>query len=117
MDLSTPRKEKRLKNTYVGTGHSASYYRYKPLKILHFELCSSWLNKGKECLVAQVRYIDIETGEVTNGILWTESYTLIDTIKGTEPTLPHYTKIIQKRDRYYYFVTLNDKEKTDLLNV
>lgn len=118
MDLSTPkRKERRLKYDYEGEGMSASFYRYKPIRISQFEICKSWLNPDKDCLVAQVEYIDKETGELVKGTMWTESYTLLDTIRDTEKELPHYTKIVKKRDGYYYFVKLNDKEKQLLLNV
>lgn len=96
---------------------SAGLFRYKPLKITQFEICESWLNPSKECLVAQVTYIDKDTQEAIRRTLWTESYTLVNTIKGTEDSLPHYTKIVVKKDGYYYFVRLNEKEKQLLLNV
>lgn len=65
MDLSTPHKERRLKYDYSGRGMSASFFRFQPIKITQFEICDSWLNDGKQCLVAQIKRIDKETGEVT----------------------------------------------------
>ena len=117
MDLSTSRRERRLKHDYVGEGMSAAHLRYKPIKIIQFEICRSWLNDNKDCLVAQAMFVDKETGEVKKVTIWTESYSLIKTIRGTEDSLQHYTKIIRKRDGYYYFVKLNDIEKSTLLNI
>lgn len=63
-------------------------------------------------LVAQVYYLS--GGSIETRPLMTEGYKLLKTIKGTESELPHYTKIIRKRDGYYYFAALNDKEKEPL---
>ena len=43
-------------------------------------------------------------------LLITESYTLIKTLQGTEDRLPHHTKIVRKRDGYYYFTALLPQE-------
>ena len=63
-------------------------------------------------LAAQVYYV--EDGAIEARLLIAEGYKLLKTIRGTEAELPHYTKIIRKRDGYYYFTALNDKEKEPL---
>lgn len=83
---------------------------YIPIMITQFEVTSSTLHPGKDMMVAQVAYIG-NGGEIISRTLFTESYTLISTIKGTESELPHYTKITRKRDGYFYFIKLNEKEK------
>ncbi len=50
-------------------------------------------------------------------MVFSESYSLIKTIRGTEAGLPHLTKIVRKRDGYLYFTALNDKEKKCLITI
>ena len=50
-------------------------------------------------------------------MVFSESYSLIKTIRGTEDELPHLTKIDRKRDGYLYFTALNDKEKKYLITI
>ena len=50
-------------------------------------------------------------------MVFSESYSLIRTIRGTEDGLPHLTKIVRKRDGYLYFAALNDKEKKCLITI
>lgn len=63
-------------------------------------------------LAAQVYFM--EDGAIEVRLLLAEGYKLLETIRGTEDQLPHYTKIIRKRDGYYYFAALNEKEKEPL---
>lgn len=106
MDLSSPKREKRLKLRYEGVGIAASHMMYVPIRIDQFEIVDSWMNEGKKCLVMQASYIDKSTGEISKCLIWTEAYKLIEDIKGTEQTLPHYTKI-SRNGRYMFYVQLN----------
>lgn len=117
MDLQTPRRERILKFQYTGRAVRATDILYKPIKILFFEIAKSQIHEGQELLVMQTECIDKETGEIIHQPVMTESFTLIDTIKETEDSLPHYTKIIRKRDGYLYFVVLNNEEKKKLLTI
>ena len=112
MDLSTSRGQKILKHQYLGKRAYCGQLLYKPLLICHFEITASQLHAGKEMLAAQVYYV--EDGAIEARLLIAEGYKLLKTIRGTEAELPHYTKIIRKRDGYYYFAALNDKEKEPL---
>ncbi len=112
MDLSTPRGQKILKHQYLGKCIYCGQLLYKPLLICHFEITASQLHAGKEMLAAQVYFM--EDGAIETRLLLAEGYKLLETIRGTEDQLPHYTKIIRKRDGYYYFAALNEKEKESL---
>ena len=98
MDLSTPRGQKLLKHQYLGKRAYCAELLYKPLLICHFEIVASQQNAGKQMLVAQVYYLN--DGAIEARPLMAEGYKLLATIKGTEDQLPHYTKIIRKRDGY-----------------
>lgn len=116
MDLMTIRRERRLKYIYQGSSIQPGGLLYKPIKITQFEITASTLHPGKDMVVAQVVSVS-KDGEITQNILFTESYTLLSTLKGTEDSLPHYTKITRKKDGYYYFVILNEKEKEILSKI
>ena len=117
MDLQTPRRTRRLNLNYEGPARSASQILYTPIKITQFEITESWLHPGKECLVFQSVNLNHESGEIIKTMVFSESYSLIKTIRGTEDELPHLTKIVRKRDGYLYFVALNDKEKKCLITI
>jgi len=67
-------------------------------------------------LVAQVSFL-ADDGKAQTGVLFTESYSLIDSIRNTEEDLPHTTKIIRKSDRDYYFCQLNKIELSKLKTI
>ena len=117
MDLSSTRRERRLKLRYEGVAVSAGNLLYTPIKITHFEIVDSCLNPGKRMLMAQTRYIDKQTGEVAIRPLMTESYQLIHDIEGTEDSLPHYTKIRRAKDGMLLWTTLNQEEKQILFTL
>lgn len=50
-------------------------------------------------------------------MVFSESYSLIRTIRGTEAGLPHLTKIVRKRDGQLYFTALNQQEKKILTTI
>ncbi len=114
MDLSTPARKRLLKYRYDGTSVMPGKILYTPVKITRFEIADSTIHPGKKMVVAQVVYLE-KDGTVERRVLFTESYTLIDTLKETEGSLPHYTKIVRKRDGFYYFAKLNDIEKRNLV--
>ena len=58
-----------------------------------------------------------KSGEIIKTMVFSESYSLIKTIRGTEAGLPHLTKIVRKHDGYLYFAALNDKEKKCLITI
>lgn len=101
-----------LKQQYKGRKLYVADVLYRPIKITTFEIVKSVLHKGKDMLVAQVEIK--QSDKVECCVLFTESYTLIKTIRGTEKELPHITKIVRKRDRYYYFVPLNAIEMKEI---
>lgn len=113
MDLSTPRRQKRLKHQYLGKGVQTGAVRYKPILITQFEIADSTLHAGKDMLVAQIHWL--EDGAIETHPLFAEGYKLIETVQGTEESLPHFTKIVRKRDGYDYFTPLNAKEKEPLI--
>ena len=117
MDLQTPRITRRLNLHYEGPARSASQILYTPIKITQFEITESWLHPGKECLVFQSVNLNRKSGEIIKTMVFSESYSLIKTIRGTEAGLPHLTKIVRKRDGYLYFAALNDKEKKCLITI
>lgn len=112
MNLTTPRGQKILKRQYLGRRAYCAELLYKPLLITDFEIVASRLNDGKQMLVAQTYHL--EGGSIEARPMMTEGFKLLETIRGTEEQLPHYTKIIKKRDGYYYFAALNEKEKEPL---
>jgi len=116
MDLITPKRRRLHSTPFDGVGTSARNVLYIPLKIIRFEINESVLHLGKKMLTFQADYID-KNGVRYHRPVMTESFTLINTISGTESELPHYTKIIRKRDGYFYFVKLNDIEKSQLINI
>lgn len=97
-----------LKGRYEGKAIYVRNLLGNPIIIDHFEIVPSRHNKGKDMLVAQV---------VLNGdrrVLFTESYSLIDTLRQTRDSPPYATKIVRKSDGYLYFVKLN---KVELNNI
>lgn len=117
MDLHTPRKAQRLHLHYEGPARSASQILYTPIKITQFEITESWLHPGKECLVFQSVNLNHQNGEIIKAMVFSESYSLIKTIRGTEAGLPHLTKIVRKRDGQLYFTALNQQEKKILTTI
>lgn len=109
MNLCTPNRKPLLRNRYVGSRILPGQIIGKPIAITRFEIVPSRKNPGKPLLVAQIESDGIPS------VLMTESWTLIDTIRGTESELPHHTKIVRKRDGYYYFVQLNKMEIKQLI--
>lgn len=108
MNLSTPERKPLLRYRYEGSRVLPGQLIGRPITITRFELTASRMNPDKSLLVAQV---EAPTG---SHVLMTESWTLIGTLRGTEDMLPHQTKIIRKRDGYYYFVELNRMELKSL---
>ncbi|MBP3732087.1 MAG: hypothetical protein J6I84_02455 [Bacilli bacterium] len=115
MNLSTRNNGNTLLHTYTGDKIPLTEILYRPIKISGFEFMDSVLHPGKKVLVMQVHYMSGDTPMVN--VVFTESYPLIKTITGTEGYLPHYTKIVRKRNGYYNFVDLNDKEKLKIINL
>lgn len=115
MNLSTIRRKK-LKHAFSGQKLYVSNVLFKPIVITNFEIAGSSLHVGKEMLVAQVNFLS-DDGKIQTGVLFTESYSLIDSIRNTESDLPHTTKIIRKSDRYYYFCQLNKIELSKLKTI
>jgi hypothetical protein len=115
MELVTPHKHKLLKYRYYGMSVNVGSVLYKPIIITRFEIVKSQRNKGKYMLVMQLKYVQDDI--IKTVPVFTESYTLVSTIRDTEKDLPHYTKIIRKRDGYYYFVSLNYMEKETLKKI
>lgn len=115
MDLQTPRRERVLKHQYTGRAVAAGGVLFRPLRIDFFEIAPSQLHEGRDMLVMQTASIDRDTGEIVSHPVMTESFSLIKTIRGTEDSLPHYTKIVRKRDGYLYFSKLNDEEKRNII--
>lgn len=97
-----------LRGRYEGKAIYARDLLSNPIIIDHFEIVPSRHNKGKDMLVAQV---------VLNGerkVLFTESYSLINTLRETRDSPPYATKIVRKQDGYLYFVKLNKLELNKL---
>lgn len=97
-----------LKGRYEGKAIYVRDLMGKPIVIDHYEIVPSRHNKDKDMLLAQV---------VLNGdrrVLFTESYSLIDTLRQTRDSPPYVTKIVRKSDGYLYFVKLN---KVELNNI
>lgn len=97
-----------LKGRYVGKAIYVGGMMNMPFILTHYEITDSRHNEGKSLLVAQV----ILNGE--RRTLFTESYSLIETIQAAKTAPPYYTKIIKKKDGYYYFVRLNNVELNKL---
>ncbi|MGM9697090.1 MAG: hypothetical protein ACI3Y0_00380 [Prevotella sp.] len=112
MNLSSTRRKRLLSHTFTGKSILVSTVLYKPIRITDFEIVDSPKNKGKKLLVAQVEWND--GGRIVTSPLMTESYDLINTIRGTEDTLPHFTKIIRSKDKQYHFSELNNIEINSL---
>lgn len=108
MNLSTKPQARVLSHAYRGSRLRVGDVLYKPMTITAFEVIPSQLHPGKQALAMQV----VVDGE--EHLLITESYTLIKTLQGTEDRLPHHTKIVRKRDGYYYFAALLPQEITTL---
>ena len=68
-------------------------------------------------MVFQSVNLNHQNGEIIKAVVFSESYSLIKTIRGTEDELPHLTKIVRKCDGYLYFTALNDKEKKCLITI
>ena len=117
MDLHTPRRTRRLNLNYEGPARSASQILYTPIKITQFEITESWLHPGKECLVFQSVNLNRQNGEIIKAVVFSESYSLVRTIRGKEAGLPHLTKIVRKRDGQLYFTALNQQEKKILTTI
>ena len=107
MNLSTQTPTRSLSRSYRGRRVYIQQIINRPVCIRSFEITKSKIHPGKEMLIMNV----LPRFESVMCVVITESYTLIDTIRGTESSLPHTTKIIRKRDGYYYFVELNEIEK------
>ena len=97
-----------LKGRYEGKAIYVRDLMGKPIVIDHYEIVPSRHNKDKDMLVAQV----VLSGD--RRVLFTESYSLIDTLRQTRDSPPYATKIVRKSDGYLYFVKLN---KVELNNI
>ena len=97
-----------LKGRYDGKAIYVRDLMGKPIVIDHYEIVPSRHNKDKDMLVAQVMI----GGD--KRVLFTESYSLIDTLRHTIDSPPYVTKIVRKIDSYRYFVKLN---KVELKNI
>lgn len=97
-----------LRGRYEGKAIYARDLIAKPIVIDHYEIVPSRHNKGKDMLVAQVMI----GGD--KRVLFTESYSLIDTLRHTIDSPPYVTKIVRKQDGYLYFVKLNKVELNKL---
>ena len=97
-----------LKGRYEGKAIYARNLLGNPIIIDHFEIVPSRHNKGKDMLVAQI----VVDGE--HRVLFTESYSLISTLRETRDGPPYATKIVRKQDGYLYFVKLNKVELNKL---
>lgn len=101
---------------YTGDKVMTGGVLFRPLRIDHFEIVPSPRNKGKELLVAQLTLLNGDA--VEKKVLFTESYSLINVIKGTEEGLPHFTRIVRKKgDRYNYFSVITEVEKEKLIHL
>lgn len=97
-----------LKGRYTGKAIYVRDILSEPILIERFEISQSRHNKGKDMLAAQI---------VINGerrVLFTESYSLISTLRETRDSPPYATKIVRKQDGYLYFVKLNKLELNKL---
>lgn len=97
-----------LRGRYEGKAIYVRDLLGNPIIIDHFGIVPSRHNKGKDMLVAQVMI----GGD--KRVLFTESYSLIDTLRHTIDSPPYVTKIVRKSDSYLYFVKLN---KVELKNI
>ena len=97
-----------LKCRYEGKAIYANGILGDPFVLDHFEIAPSRYNPGKDMLVAQI------TINGQKRVLFTESYSLINTIKSARASPPYATKIIRKSDNYYYFTKLNKVELDSL---
>ena len=105
MSLSTPTKRRLFKMPLVGRKVYPSEILGRPIRIDNYEIIDSPKNKDKKLVCMQL-YTDKPC------ICMTESFTLIDTLKKADKSnLPFCSKIIKKKDNYYYFVKLNEFEK------
>ena len=97
-----------LRGRYEGKAIYVRDLLGEPIIVDHFEIAPSRHNKGKDMLVAQVML----NGE--RRVLFTESYSLISTLRETRDSPPYATKIVRKQDGYLYFVKLNKVELNKL---
>lgn len=108
-NLSSRTKPRLFSKKFEGLKVRPAEILNRPVLIKDFEIVESPRNKGKKLAGIQVRAAGV------NSLLLTESYSLIDTLmQADRANLPFCTKMVKKRDGYYYFVKLNEQEKAAL---
>lgn len=105
--LSTTRRPL-LSGRYFGRMIHVRDILCEPIIIERYEIVRSRHNKDKDMLAAQIVF----KGE--RRVLFTESYSLISTLRETRDSPPYATKIVRKQDGYLYFVKLNKVELNKL---
>jgi len=111
MNLSTPTRQRLFSRHFIGPKVYVAQVLNVPIIITDYEVVNSRQNLGRKLLAMQVI---LNSNPI---LVMTESYTLIETIsKADRSNLPYYTKITHKKDRYYYFVKLNEIEKSKIQN-
>lgn len=107
-----------LNNKYIGNKMTAGEALFAPLRVDRFEIKPSKINKGKECLYAQVYWKDKKTGTYEYRMLITESYSIIEAFKQfgdiNKDDNFGFTKIIKKKDGTYRAASITEVEKQNL---
>ena len=118
-NLSSSITKKKINFSYTGEKITPMKKLYTPIKIHHFEFMDSQFNPGNKVLVAQISWINKDTGEVEHGMLETEARDIVNTLKEQSHDEAHYTKIVKKgkTGTFLALVTLTPKEKDALKDV
>lgn len=105
-----------LTNRYEGEKLLANNALFTPMRVDKFEIKPSKINKGKECLYAQIYWKNKHTGVYEYRLLITESYTIIEDFKKFDEAINKnndvgYTKLVKKKDGTYCAASVTELDK------
>lgn len=110
---------KHLKNEYVGKKVKMEEVNERTIRISYYEFLPSKFRPSKDCLYAQVQFID-DDGNLVNRPIITEAIELVHTIKtlkreeDNEHNYIYYGYVSKNKKGYYSFSTPTEDEKREI---